>query len=225
MLRSRHDGYQLELLGRAEGHLSGVAQTVFVVEDDHGVRDAICRLLKSVGLTVEDFHSGTAFLQAYRPERSGCLVLDMRMPGLSGADLQEALHQLDCDLPIIFLSGFGDIPQVVDAMRLGALDFLEKPVRHQVLLERVDEALQIDLERRKARLERERARERLARLTPRESEVASRLAVGQSNKVIAIELGLSERTVEIHRSRVMEKTGSRSLADLFQLLQCAGTAP
>ena len=176
-------------------------------------------LFDSVGLPVEIFESGSAFLNAYSPERSGCLVLDLRMQGLSGADLQEALHHLDCDLPVIFLSGFGDIQQAVAAMRLGALDFLEKPVRHQLLLERVEEALQLDLERREARLARVQARARLERLTPREHEVAARLAVGQSNKVIAIELGLSERTVEIHRARVMEKTASRSLAELLQLLQ------
>ena len=191
------------------------------VDDDSDVRAAMAALFHSVGMPVETFESGSAFLNAYYPERSGCLVLDLRMPGLSGADLQEALHHLQCDLPIIFLTGFGDIPQAVAAMRFGALDFLEKPVRHSLLLERVDEALQLDLERREARLARAEARDRLTKLTPREHEVAARLAIGQSNKVIAIELGLSERTVEIHRARVMEKTASRSLAELLQLLQYA----
>lgn len=225
MIRLRPQGYQLDLLravaepGESAAYAS---QTVYLVDDDPDVRMAMCRLLESVGLVVQEFDSGNAFLLAYDPQRSGCLVLDLRMPGLSGADLQEALQQLDCDLPVIFLTGFGDIPQAVDAMRLGALDFLEKPVRHRLLLERVEEALQIDLERREARVERERARNSLARLTPREREVAGRVGLGQSNKVIAIELGLSERTVEIHRARVMEKTGSRSLADLFQVLQWSG---
>ena len=222
----RHKGgspaRQMDLLGGTndlKGAHGGGAQTVFLVDDDAAVRTALEALCQSAGLLVETFDSGSAFLSAYSPERSGCLVLDLRMPGLSGADLQEALHHLECDLPTIILSGFGDIPQAVAAMRLGALDFLEKPVRHSLLLERVDEALQLDLARREVRRARALARERLTRLTPREQEVASRLALGQSNKLIAIELGLSERTVEIHRSRVMEKTASRSLAELLQLLQ------
>lgn len=224
MRRFRPSGYQMDFLGGADGGGNGslqhdVTQTVFLVDDDPDVRAAMQALFHSVGLQVETFESAAAFLNAYSPERSGCLVLDQRMRGLSGTDLQEALHHLDCDLPIIFLTGFGDIPQAVAAMRLGAFDFLEKPVRHQLLLGRVDEALQLDLDRREARLARGQARARMERLTPREHEVAARLAVGQSNKVIAIELGLSERTVEIHRARVMEKTGSRSLAELLQILQ------
>jgi FixJ family two-component response regulator len=196
-------------------------QTVFIVDDDAAVREAIAILVGSVDLYTETFDSGTAFLDGYSPERSGCLVLDVRMRGLGGLELQQVLNQLNYDIPIIFITGHGDVSLAVQAMRAGAFDFLEKPFRDQYLLERVNQALQLDLDRRRGRVERAVIQGQLARLTPREREVMERIVQGQPNKVVAIELGLSERTVEIHRAKVMAKAGARSLAELIgRLARC-----
>lgn len=193
-------------------------QTVFIVDDDAAVREAISMLLGSVDLRTETYDSGAAFLDGYSPERSGCLVLDVRMRGLGGLELQQVLNQLNYDIPIIFITGHGDVSLAVLAMRAGAFDFVEKPFRDQYLLERVNQALQLDLDRRRGRVERAVIQSQLARLTPREREVMERIVQGQPNKVVAIELGLSERTVEIHRAKVMAKAGARSLAELIGML-------
>ena len=193
-------------------------QTVFVVDDDEAVRKAIAILLNSIGLRVETFASATDFLDSYRAECGGCLVLDVRMRGLGGMELQQVLNQLDFDIPVIFITGHGDVSLAVQAMRAGAFDFVEKPFRDQYLLERINQALQLDIDRRRGRLERNSIQLRLSRLTPREREVMERVVQGQSNKVVAIELGLSERTVEIHRAKVMAKAGARSLPELIGIL-------
>lgn len=194
--------------------MSAENPVVFVVDDDGAVRSSLAMLLKSVSLQVATFESAGAFLEGLEPEPSGCIVLDIRMPGMSGLELQQQLKQRGCPLPIIFITGHGDVSMAVHAMREGALDFIEKPFRDQDLLDRVYQALEHDRERRRKDDEVVQLRVRFSGLTPREHEVMQRISRGQANKVIAIELGLSERTVEIHRARVMHKTGARSLAEL-----------
>ena len=190
---------------------------VFVVDDDESVRDAIGFLLDSVDITHTDFASADDFLEHYDSNEKGCLVLDIRMPGMSGLDLQAELLARDAQIPIIFITGHGDIPMAVEAMRRGAVDFIRKPFRDQELLDRIHEALNLDSERRQDADDIQSARQLIGELTPRETEIFERVCLGQANKVIAIELGISERTVEIHRSQVMHKTGARSLAELVRL--------
>jgi two-component system response regulator FixJ len=192
-------------------------QTVFVVDDDAAVRGSLAMLLKSVSLAVRTFESASQFLEQLPPDSSGCLVLDIRMPGMSGIELQQQLKQRGYPLPIIFITGHGDVSMAVHAMREGAIDFIEKPFRDQELLDRIYQALELDRARRRAADEAVHLRERFAGLTPREHDVMLRIARGQANKVIAIELGLSERTVEIHRAKVMHKTGAKSLAELVSM--------
>ena len=194
--------------------------TVFVVDDDDAMRDAISTLMSSAGIACETFASAHAFLEALEtwPEGfGGCLVLDIRMPGMSGLELQEALVARGVSLPIVIITGYGDIPTAVRAMKSGALDFLPLPFDGKELLARVVDALGVDEERREWRRERLELRRRSARLSPRESEVFERVANGQANKAIAIDLGISERTVEIHRSRVMKKMMANNLAELVRM--------
>jgi len=191
--------------------------TVFVVDDDEPVRDAIGMLLDTVDLPYESYASAQDFLDAYEPARRGCLVLDIRMPGMSGLELQQRLEELRAGLPIVFITGHGDVPMAVEAMKRGAVDFIRKPFRDQELLDRVNEALTVEAGQRAAVETLAGLRERIGALTPREHEVFERVADGQANKVVAIDLGISERTVEIHRSQVMHKTGARSLADLVRM--------
>lgn len=196
--------------------MSEVAQ-VYIVDDDEAVRDSIGLLLETVDIPYRTFGDAQDFLQSYDDSFHGALVLDIRMPGMSGLDLQTHLQELGIDLPIIFITGHGDIPMAVEAMRHGAIDFLRKPFRDQELLERIEDALNVDARQQEAEAGREALEERIAELTPREREVFDRVARGQANKVVAIELGISERTVEIHRSKVMRKTHCRTLADLVRL--------
>jgi len=204
--------------------MSADREVVFVVDDDAAVRSSLAMLLKSMALTVDTFESANEFLQRLSADPSGCLVLDIRMPGMSGIELQQQLKQRGCALPIIFITGHGDVSMAVHAMREGAVDFIEKPFRDQDLLDRIYQALARDRQRRRAADETVHIKERFATLTPREHEVMQRVARGQANKVIAIELGLSERTVEIHRARVMHKTGARSLAELLGMVAKLGLA-
>lgn len=199
-------------------------QIVYVVDDDAAVRSSLALLLKSVSLAVDTCESAAQFLAKVAPQAAGCLVLDIRMPGMSGLELQQQLKQRGYGMPIIFITGHGDVSMAVQAMREGALDFIEKPFRDQELLDRVYQALEQDRSRRRAADETVHLRERFAGLTPREHEVMLRIARGQANKVIAIELGLSERTVEIHRAKVMHKTGARSLAELVGMAARLGIA-
>lgn len=193
-------------------------EQVYIVDDDEAVRDSIGMLLETVDIPYVAFPDAQSFLEEAELSNVHCLVLDIRMPGMSGLELQEQLIALDAQVPIVFITGHGDIPMAVEAMRRGAVDFLRKPFRDQELLDRIQEALSRDAEQRHHAADADSVRARVADLTPREQEVFQRVAVGQANKVIAIELGISERTVEIHRSNVMQKTNSRSLADLVRLL-------
>ena len=196
------------------------AQTVFIVDDDEAVRDAIATLLEAEGTACETYASGDAFLKAaagWPSARGGCLVLDVRMPGPSGLDLQDELKSRDIDLPIVFVTGYGDVPSAVRAMKGGAVDFLSKPFTALALSRRIREALRIDAERRAARCALAAVRARASALSPREREVFYRVAVGEANKVVAMELGISERTVEIHRSHMMKKMGARNLASLVRM--------
>ena len=191
--------------------------TVFVVDDDPAIRFAMQALLDSVDLRHEIYPSGNEFLAAVDNERPGCLVLDIRMPGLGGLELQQELLDRGNTLPIIFITGHGDVPMAVEAMQKGAVDFIQKPFRDQDLLDRVSEALKTDQERREAQHAHAEVAERIAKLTNREQEVFDLVVTGKPNKVIAYELGVSQRTVEIHRARVMEKMQARSLADLVKM--------
>jgi FixJ family two-component response regulator len=192
--------------------------TVFIIDDDQAVRDAVGLLLQTAGLVVETFPSAAVFLESTAVRRPGCLVLDVRMPGMSGLDLQKQLQQQGCRTPIIFMTGHGDVPMAIRAMKAGAFDFIEKPFQGEALLGRVREALQLDTLERRRQVRRAAALERLALLSPREREVLERVATGQYNKVIAAELGISLSTVEIHRKRVMEKLQAGSLSDLIRTL-------
>ncbi len=191
--------------------------TVFIVDDDRNILRAMQLLLKSVGLRCEVFASGGTFLEAYDAERSGCLVLDIRMPGLSGLELQERLVGAGSTLPVIFITGHGDVPMAVEAMQKGAFDFVQKPFSEDDLLGRIQAALAADRRVRDERARRAEVAARLGRLTAREREVMELVITGKPNKVIAWELGVSQRTVEIHRARVMDKMQARSLADLVRM--------
>jgi FixJ family two-component response regulator len=194
------------------------APTIFVVDDDYGVRSSIRVLMKSIGLPAAPYGSAKEFLAAYQPSQPGCLILDIRMPGMSGLELQEELNSRGAVLPVIFITGHGDIPMAVDAMRQGAFDFLQKPFRDQDLIDRVQQALARDQETREALKEHEGIRARIATLTPREHDVLGLLTQGNANKSMAQDLGLSQRTVEIHRAHVMEKMGARSVAQLVRMV-------
>ena len=198
-------------------------QTVFVVEDDEPMRDALALALGKAGYACETFPDATGFLNAltrWPADRSGCLVLDIFLPDISGLDLQDRLSANADGLPIIFITGRGDIPMAVRAMKGGAVDVLPKPFRAEDLLERTAAALCADAKQRRKRRARKELRDRLVRLTPRERQVFERIAGGQANKAVAIDFGISERTVEIHRSRVMKKMQARNLADLVRMKFC-----
>ncbi len=196
--------------------------TVFVVDDDEAMRESLLWLLTSVGLPTTGYSSAEAFLAADHPERCGCLVLDVRMPGMSGLELQERLAAQGTPLPIIIVTGHGDIPMAVRAMKAGAVDFLEKPFNNQQLLERITAALRSDAAAQAERRQRKDLRERLASLSPREREVAQLVAAGKQNKVIAFDLGISQKTVEVHRHHVMEKMKAQTAAELGRMLEKIG---
>ena len=198
--------------------MSNTEQTVYIVEDDEAVRDSLSLLLQSEGLPVSAYDRGSRFLEDWRPDMAGCVVLDIRMPEMDGMELQEALVERGSDLPIIFVTGHGDVPLAVEAMRQGAVDFIEKPYHEEQLLEKIRSALSENAEQRQVREEKQVILDRLAELTPREREIMDRMIAGQANKVIAIELNISQRTVEIHRSRVMHKMGTHSLAQLVRMV-------
>jgi FixJ family two-component response regulator len=189
-------------------------QTVFVVDDDAAVRHSLALLIRSMSLEVELFESGAAFLERYDESCAGCLILDIRMPGMSGMELQQAMAENGYTLPIIFVTGHGSVQMAVQAMRRGAVDFLEKPFDDQALLDRINQALDFDRNSRETQRELARAQAKIDSLTRREHQVMQRIVNGQANKVIAADLSLSERTVEIHRAKVMAKTGASSLAEL-----------
>jgi FixJ family two-component response regulator len=187
---------------------------VYLVDDDAAVRDSMGLLLRSVGLDCEVYASALEFLDAYDASRHACLVADIRMPGLSGLELQQRLIEQRASIPVVFITGHGDVPMAVNAIKSGASDFIQKPFRDQDLLDRINKALGQDREQRARSAEQQEIRKRLALLTPRETEVMRRVIRGQANKVIAMDLGVSQRTVELHRARVMHKLKMRSLAEL-----------
>ena len=193
------------------------AETVIVVDDDEAVRSSLRLLMKSVGLAVETYGSASDFLAAYNAAVPGCLVLDVRMPGMSGLELQEQLNLKGAIIPVIFVTGHGDVPMAVEAMQHGAFDFLQKPFRDQDLLDRIQRALASDRENRAQLTQKDQIRARLESLTPREREVLQLMTRGRPNKLMAADLGLSQRTIEIHRARVMEKMQAASLAQLVRM--------
>ena len=195
---------------------------VFVVDDDAGVRQMISRMVRSVGLRAETYASVREFLDLYDRHQTGCLVLDVRMPGLSGLDLQERLTALEAPLPIIFITGHGDIAMGVRAMKRGAVDFIEKPFQDQVLLDAIHAALARAAELQSSLSARDEARTRLERLTPREREVLALVVTGKLNKQIAAQLGIAEQTIKMHRGRLMRKMGADSVPDLIRVAQRAG---
>jgi len=192
---------------------------VFMVDDDPLVRDSVADLLNSAGFAVRTFGSATEFVQSKRPDLSACLILDVELPGLSGLDLQAELASSGVDMPIIFLTGHGDIPMSVRAMKAGAVEFLTKPFRRQELLDAVQEALRRDRENRVQQSETSELRQRLRTLTPREHQVLALVVTGLLNKQIAGELGTTELTIKVHRGRVMRKMGAGSLADLVRMAE------
>src|SRR6187401_3066923 len=192
--------------------------TVMVVDDDTGLRNAMRSVLKSVGLTSALFASAKEFLAAYQPSQTGCLVLDIRMPGMSGLELQQQLNLRGAVIPVIFMSGHADIPMAVEAMQHGAFDFLQKPFRDQDLLDRIQRAIAKDGELRQSLGEHARIKVHLESLTPREREVLDLMTQGKQNKAIAQDLAVSPRTIEIHRARVMEKMSAHSVAELVRMM-------
>ena len=197
-----------------------MSPTVFVVDDDEAMRDSLAQLLESAGMRVEAHADGSRFLAAYDADRSGCLVLDMAMPGMSGLEVQAELKARGLEIPIVFLTGHGDIPMAVEAVKAGAVDFLEKPVQGAVLIERVQRALKFDEEWRKTQAHIQDIHLRYARLSKREKEAMALTVSGLTSKEIAKELGISSRTVEVHRTHVMHKMGAANVAELVNMAAC-----
>ena len=192
------------------------SQTVFIVDDDAAVRDSLQMLIRSNNLAVQSFASAASFLAAYSAEQSGCLLLDVRMPDIDGLQLQQILEKKHSRIPIIFLSGHGDVPIAVRAMKAGAAEFLQKPFNDRELLRSIKAALQRDSDYRTSQLQHQQFDTLLHTLTPREHEVMMKMMDGYANKKIAVELGISQRTVEIYRANVMHKLRVCSLAELMK---------
>jgi FixJ family two-component response regulator len=195
---------------------SNPEQTIYVVDDDEALRDSLLWMLESNGYRATGFDSAEAFLAAYRPAMAGCLVLDVRMPGMSGLELFEELRTRHATLPVVFITGHGDVPMAVLALKKGASDFIEKPFNDKEMLTLVEQCLARDRESRGRLLQEADVARRLTQLTARETEVLHLIVAGRLNKQIADDLGISIKTVEVHRARVMEKMGAHSLAELVQ---------
>ena len=197
--------------------MSAKNPTVFIVDDDEAIRDSLNMVLDTVSLNAVTFSSGDEFLEAYDAGWEGCILLDIRMPGTSGMEVQKRLVAYGCRLPIIFITGHGDIPMAVEAMHVGAFDFIQKPFRDQDLLDHIDQALSAHEVQEQQFAKKRTIEKQLKTLTPREHEVMKLVVNGAANKVIAMDLGVSQRTVEIHRARAMEKMQARSLAKLVRM--------
>lgn len=191
--------------------------TVFIVDDDPAIRKSLRWLIESVGLDVEAFASAQEFLAAYTADRPGCLVLDVRMRGMSGLELQDVLRERGCTIPVIIVTGYGDVPMAVRAMKAGAVYFIEKPVSDQVLLEQIERAIIEDARTRRGRSERRMIHQRIESLTPREREVLKLVVAGRSSREIADDLGVSPKTVDAHRAKIMQKMHARSVPHLIRM--------
>ncbi len=189
---------------------------IYIVDDNDDIRETLELLFESVDLCTESFGSAAEFLDAYPMGQPGCLIADVRMPGMSGLELQEEMAKRSIDLPVIIITGYGDVEMAVNAMKAGAADFIEKPYKEQELLDRVHKAINQNAEKRQESNEEQKAREGLAQLTPRERQVLEFIVDGEPNKRIAHNLGLSEKTVEFHRSNIMKKMEAKSLAELVR---------
>jgi FixJ family two-component response regulator len=203
--------------------MSATGPTVFVIDDDKAIRSAIKNLLESIGLRAEVFSTPREFLKAEPRDKPGCLVLDVRLPGASGLDFQRELAKAKVEIPVIFITGHGDIPMSVQAMKAGAVDFLTKPFRDQDLLDAIQKAIGRDQARRQQETEGVDVRNRFSSLTPREREVMSLVVAGLLNKQVASQLGTSETTAKIHRGQVMRKMQAHSLPDLVRMSERVGT--
>lgn len=192
--------------------------SVFIVDDDEAVRDSLHLLMVSAGLSAQTFDSAQAFIDQFDPQRAGCLILDIRMPGMSGLELQDRLNDIGSVLPVIIITGHGDVPMAIRAFKSGIFDFIEKPFNDQVLLDCVQRAIEKDRENRTQIMHNADRDALLETLTAREREVLEHVVAGKANKVIAADLGVSQRTVEVHRAKVMEKLKVRSLAELVRLV-------
>ena len=210
---------------RLDTRHSTLDATVFAIDDDASVRKSLSRLLRSAGYTSEAFSSAEEFLRREHFDGVGCILLDVRMPGLSGMDLQEELNKADYHMPIVFITGHGDIPMTVEAMKKGAIDFLTKPFDDKELLHAVRAAIEKDRNARAEHAEVHEIRRRIELLTLRENEILRYVVTGMLNKQIALELGIAEKTVKVHRGRVMEKLGVDSVAELVRLAEKAGIKP
>ena len=203
---------------------SSTKSVVFIVDDDEAMRNSLRWLIESVGHTVETYASARAFLDNHYPGRSGCLLLDVRMPGMSGLELQSQLESHDIRLPVIILTGHGDVGMAVKAMKAGALDFIEKPFDDELLLAAIGKALNEDAEKREERASKAEILARMGQLTKRESQVMEMVTNGKSNKEIAADLNVSAKTVEAHRAHVMEKMQAGSLAELVRMAMIVGAS-
>lgn len=195
---------------------------VFVVDDDEAICESLRLLIADIGLEVRTFTSARQFLEEYDPSHPGCLVLDVRMSGISGLELQARLNEMGVHIPTIIITGHADVPMAVEAMKAGATDFIEKPFRDQVLLDSIQKAVDLDLRVRRQRQEHQDIQSRIQLLTQREREVMNRLVAGKSNKNIAFDLGISQKTVDFHRANILDKIGVSSVVELVRLTQKAG---
>ncbi|MCH7709749.1 MAG: response regulator transcription factor [Myxococcales bacterium] len=204
--------------------MADAVATVFIVDDDASTRDSLRWLIESVGLSCETFASATEFLGVFDASRPGCLVLDVRMPGMSGLELQEELVARGAQLPAIMITGYADVPMAVRAMKAGVLEFIEKPFSEQVLLDRIHHAIKQDKAMRDAAAALALLQERFTQLTPRERQVMTGVVAGKPSREIATDLGLSQKTIEVHRGRIMEKAQAKSVAELVRLTLTADLA-
>ena len=195
---------------------SGQAPTAYVVDDDESIRTLWRLLMESNGISVRTFATAAEFIDSYRNGDAGCLVLDLKLPGMSGLELQEYLNRRDIEIPIVFVTGHGDVPAAVSAIKGGAIDFIQKPFSHREVLSIIEKAFERDAKIRERRTRQSRIAGRLATLTEREQEVLQRVIEGKPNKIIAAELHISMKTVEFHRAKVMQKMGVTSVAELVQ---------
>lgn len=202
--------------------MNSIKPTVFVVDDDDAICQSLCLLIEDIGLDVKTFNGARQFLSHYDPSQPGCLVLDVRMSGMSGLELQTRLNELNIDIPTIIITGHGDVPMAVEAMKAGAMDFIEKPFRDQVLLDSIQRAVELDRRIRAGKKQSESLQSRIEDLTRRERQVMDLLVLGKSNKAIAYELGISQKTVDFHRSNILSKADVGSVVELVRLVHEAG---